>query len=144
MQSKYAVAISLLSLTSSHAFLHTSSLPPQTMPHTKLYAIINNDTPNHDGDEDLFTTAVANGYTPPNGVQFAGIRRTGRAAGDRVSSTQLGMTDRNALIPDGGLSPCVIKVVGVGGGGCNAVSFVDCCVLSMLCVATELQQLHFE
>jgi cell division protein FtsZ len=25
------------------------------------------------------------------------------------------------LMPDGGLSPCVIKVIGVGGGGCNAV-----------------------
>ena len=24
-------------------------------------------------------------------------------------------------MPDGGLSPCVIKVIGVGGGGCNAV-----------------------
>ena len=24
-------------------------------------------------------------------------------------------------MPDGGLSPCVIKVVGVGGGGSNAV-----------------------
>eukprot|EP00956_Cyclotella_meneghiniana_P015789 scaffold24534_cov75-Cyclotella_meneghiniana.AAC.4 len=27
----------------------------------------------------------------------------------------------NALMPDGGLSPCVIKVLGVGGGGSNAV-----------------------
>ena len=25
------------------------------------------------------------------------------------------------LMPDGGLSPCVIRVLGVGGGGCNAV-----------------------
>lgn len=24
-------------------------------------------------------------------------------------------------MPDGGLSPCIIKVIGVGGGGCNAV-----------------------
>jgi hypothetical protein len=28
----------------------------------------------------------------------------------------------SALIPEGGLSPCVIRVLGVGGGGCNAVS----------------------
>ena len=27
----------------------------------------------------------------------------------------------SALMPDGGLSPCVIRVLGVGGGGCNAV-----------------------
>jgi len=25
------------------------------------------------------------------------------------------------LVPDGGLSPCIIRVLGVGGGGCNAV-----------------------
>lgn len=25
-------------------------------------------------------------------------------------------------MPDGGISPCVIRVLGVGGGGCNAVS----------------------
>ena len=29
-----------------------------------------------------------------------------------------------ALMPDGGLSPCVIKVLGVGGGGSNAVCAV--------------------
>ena len=29
------------------------------------------------------------------------------------------------LMPDGGLSPCVIKVLGVGGGGSNAVSQRD-------------------
>lgn len=27
----------------------------------------------------------------------------------------------NPIVPDGGLSPCVIRVLGVGGGGCNAV-----------------------
>jgi hypothetical protein len=26
------------------------------------------------------------------------------------------------LMPDGGVSPCVIRVLGIGGGGCNAVS----------------------
>lgn len=70
-----------------------------------------------------FTTAVDNGYSPPRdmkNVQFAGIRRMNSS--HKSSSTQLRMADRNALIPDGGLSPCVIKVVGVGGGGCNAVS----------------------
>merc|ERR1719183_2556877 len=38
----------------------------------------------------------------------------------RKSSTAL-MSSPTALMPDGGLSPCVIKVVGVGGGGSNAV-----------------------
>lgn len=34
------------------------------------------------------------------------------------------------LMPDGGLSPCVIKVLGVGGGGSNAVSGRTCRILS--------------
>mmetsp|Transcript_14058 Transcript_14058/g.29773 ORF Transcript_14058/g.29773 Transcript_14058/m.29773 type:complete len:459 (-) Transcript_14058:341-1717(-) len=42
---------------------------------------------------------------------------TGSAA---VSSTSLASSP-SALMPDGGLSPCVIKVLGVGGGGSNAV-----------------------
>jgi cell division protein FtsZ len=37
------------------------------------------------------------------------------------SSTALS-SSATALMPDGGLSPCVIKVLGVGGGGSNAVS----------------------
>jgi len=38
----------------------------------------------------------------------------------RQSSTALS-SSMSALMPDGGLSPCVIKVLGVGGGGSNAV-----------------------
>eukprot|EP00581_Thalassiosira_minuscula_P010293 CAMPEP_0183710750 /NCGR_PEP_ID=MMETSP0737-20130205/6408_1 /TAXON_ID=385413 /ORGANISM="Thalassiosira miniscula, Strain CCMP1093" /LENGTH=461 /DNA_ID=CAMNT_0025939085 /DNA_START=68 /DNA_END=1453 /DNA_ORIENTATION=+ len=38
----------------------------------------------------------------------------------RLSSTALS-SSATALMPDGGLSPCVIKVLGVGGGGSNAV-----------------------
>lgn len=37
-----------------------------------------------------------------------------------LSSTALHQTI-SAVMPDGGLSPCVIKVIGVGGGGSNAV-----------------------
>jgi len=43
----------------------------------------------------------------------------------RKSSSTALMSSPTALMPDGGLSPCVIKVLGVGGGGSNAVrSFV--------------------
>ena len=35
--------------------------------------------------------------------------------------TALG-SSMNALMPNRGLSPCVIKVLGIGGGGSNAVS----------------------
>ncbi len=67
-----------------------------------------------DGDVS-FENAVRNGWTPSRG-QFVGLRRM-------PSSTQREMSDSDgAIMPDGGLSPCIIKVVGVGGGGCNAVS----------------------
>mmetsp|Transcript_26315 Transcript_26315/g.40768 ORF Transcript_26315/g.40768 Transcript_26315/m.40768 type:complete len:387 (+) Transcript_26315:109-1269(+) len=33
----------------------------------------------------------------------------------------LHMSSNKALMPEGGLSPCVIKVIGVGGGGSNAI-----------------------
>ncbi len=65
-------------------------------------------------DENLsFENAVRNGWKPERG-QFIGIRRN--------SNTARSMNDDGAVMPDGGLSPCIIKVVGVGGGGCNAVS----------------------
>ena len=44
----------------------------------------------------------------------------------RKSSTAL-MSSPTALMPDGGLSPCVIKVLGVGGGGSNAVRYCMFC-----------------
>lgn len=59
-----------------------------------------------------FESAVRNGWTPARGT-FAGIRRVS-------AQTKMNMSD-GAVMPDGGLSPCIIKVVGVGGGGCNAV-----------------------
>ena len=124
MKSKYTLALTALLATSCHAFItpHTSSSPSLAL-FANIDSRINSLTSSNVGEasdenQDMkFITAVANGYTAPKGVQFAGLRRRGNK-----SSTQLGMADRNALIPDGGLSPCVIKVVGVGGGGCNAVS----------------------
>ena len=52
-----------------------------------------------------------------NGHRFLGLRRdSGAVRRLRDSHHHAG-----ALMPDGGLSPCVIKVLGVGGGGSNAV-----------------------
>ena len=58
---------------------------------------------------------MRNGWKPSRG-QFFGLRRK--------TSTAIEMSDDGAVMPEGGLSPCIIKVVGVGGGGCNAVSFL--------------------
>mmetsp|Transcript_14078 Transcript_14078/g.27432 ORF Transcript_14078/g.27432 Transcript_14078/m.27432 type:complete len:542 (-) Transcript_14078:200-1825(-) len=90
-----------------------------------------------DDEEESFLSAVARGWQPERGT-FSGVVRLGgpssassvsshpisgkRRSTSRTSQLSLSMVeDRNAVIPDGGLSPCVIKVVGVGGGGCNAV-----------------------
>jgi cell division protein FtsZ len=53
-------------------------------------------------------------WTPPSHWKFTGIRQ-------RNSSPLQSYDGAGAVMPDGGLSPCVIKVIGVGGGGCNAV-----------------------
>mmetsp|Transcript_8233 Transcript_8233/g.24719 ORF Transcript_8233/g.24719 Transcript_8233/m.24719 type:complete len:142 (+) Transcript_8233:318-743(+) len=64
------------------------------------------------------------------GGTFLGIRRESgylrRAMNDPkgLRSTEGGVTP---LMPLGGLSPCVIKVLGVGGGGSNAVSSLCLC-----------------
>jgi cell division protein FtsZ len=70
----------------------------------------------HEAD-DLFSSAVAGGWKPERG-KFAGLR-TKRSDGTIRSMYEEDSSP--SLMPDGGLSPCVIKVVGVGGGGCNAV-----------------------
>ena len=90
-----------------------------------IYASNNNNNieggNDNEGDDILFTSAVASGWQPDRGT-FAGITRR---TDTKSSTTALGMSDdAYAVIPDGGLSPCVIKVVGVGGGGCNAVSIL--------------------
>ena len=65
---------------------------------------------------------------------FLGIRRESGAVRRLLKEQQSLLSQRvgtttttalssspSALMPDGGLSPCVIKVLGVGGGGSNAV-----------------------
>lgn len=44
-----------------------------------------------------------------------------QAFGGVGAPVALHMSSNNALMPEGGLSPCVIKVIGVGGGGSNAI-----------------------
>ncbi len=71
-------------------------------------------------DENMpFENAVKNGWKPSNG-SFIGLRR--RNKDGRVNTVRKMVDTGGAVMPDGGLSPCIIKVVGVGGGGCNAVS----------------------
>lgn len=56
-------------------------------------------------------------WIPPR-WKFIGFRRRNPQTG---LAEPLQSNYDGGLMPDGGLSPCVIKVIGVGGGGCNAV-----------------------
>ena len=129
MRSKYSLATMALfascftSSTTTYAFIApgASLVWEKQSPITSSLHALSNDQNNIEGEKDiLFTAAVASGWRPERG-HFAGITRRNT----KPTSTALGMSDDlYAVIPDGGLSPCVIKVVGVGGGGCNAVSSV--------------------
>jgi len=50
-----------------------------------------------------------------------------QSAGASTTTTTALASSATALMPDGGLSPCVIKVLGVGGGGSNAVRLLCLC-----------------
>ena len=129
MRSRYTMAAMAIlascytATTTTYAFAPaaTSSLQKHSMSSTIAPSSLHAFSDNHmEGDEEIsFASAVASGWQPERG-SFAGITRRNT----KTSSTALGMSDYDsyAVIPDGGLSPCVIKVVGVGGGGCNAVS----------------------
>jgi cell division protein FtsZ len=132
MPSKYAAAVLLAVLVESGSGGYRNGPPAAVMafapPTTPMMQHRRNlltlsmlfpDTPK-DTDDDTqsinsnlsFVTAVANGYTPERG-SFVGI--THRSSNSKTALMAA------AIIPDGGLSPCIIKVIGVGGGGCNAV-----------------------
>jgi len=91
------------------AFQHVSLLPIQTMKKNvpKLYGVENDDI------NWMSARGSIEGWTPPRGT-FTGFRY-------KRSSTRSMVDTGGAVMPDGGLSPCIIKVIGVGGGGCNAV-----------------------
>ena len=60
--------------------------------------------------------APSDNWTPPPHWKFVGFRKFNKQTSQLESMSYDGV-----LMPDGGLNPCVIKVIGVGGGGCNAV-----------------------
>ena len=65
------------------------------------------------GNEDDLVTKRQPHRLPNGRGTFLGFRNTKDIPGMKSSV--------EPLMPDGGLSPCVIRVLGVGGGGCNAV-----------------------
>lgn len=130
------LAMSALSVSVS-AFVPSTSTSTSTGVHsnptsysstTRHANLHNNDQSNNDSD--LHRSHINPTSTP----SFLGIRRdTGfvrraRSQSQFQSQSQSPRSQPHALsssvtplIPDGGLSPCVIKVLGVGGGGTNAV-----------------------
>jgi len=51
---------------------------------------------------------------------FQNVKDLKQTTSTTITSTSM-QSSVEPLMPDGGLSPCVIRVLGVGGGGCNAV-----------------------
>uniref|UniRef100_A0A7S2RZR7 Plastid division protein FtsZ n=1 Tax=Eucampia antarctica TaxID=49252 RepID=A0A7S2RZR7_9STRA len=73
-------------------------------------------TANNNNEEPILSSVNPSPYG--NRGTFLGIRRDkGFVRKNSVAQD----SNVSALMPDGGLSPCVIKVLGVGGGGTNAV-----------------------
>jgi hypothetical protein len=70
------------------------------------------------------------GWAEMRASSYAGSMKAAAAAAAGGSSTGL-QSSMQPLMPDGGLSPCVIRVLGVGGGGCNAVRTVTLCYMSI-------------
>lgn len=75
-----------------------------------------------DSEEDLVTSRhphkLRDGRSTFLGFRsVSGFKRQASSTSSQLSASN----DGTALMPDGGLSPCVIRVLGVGGGGCNAV-----------------------
>lgn len=82
----------------------------------------------HQRNQNISKLFAESGTSNSRGT-FLGIRRESgflRRAREVTTSTSSSSSTQQSssfqpLIPDGGLSPCVIKVLGVGGGGTNAV-----------------------
>lgn len=72
------------------------------------------------------SASTPSSWQPPKNWKFTGFRRasntqTRSAFADGEDMFYDDSPADGAIFPDGGLSPCVIKVIGVGGGGSNAV-----------------------
>ena len=74
-----------------------------------------------EGPRSLGPKSAFLGMRRESGVMRRMMEQQRQREGPRVGQTALASSP-TALMPDGGLSPCVIKVLGVGGGGSNAVS----------------------
>ena len=105
-----------------------------TLPKTGAFTIFSSQFRNYN----LSKLFAEDGRSSNSRGTFLGIRResgflrrareqgyTSIISTDSISNANDSSTKRSSsfqpLIPDGGLSPCVIKVLGVGGGGTNAV-----------------------
>jgi hypothetical protein len=83
-----------------------------------------------DKDEILVTSRQPHKLRNGRGT-FLGFRSV-KGFKENPDSVLMRQNTDGALMPDGGLSPCVIRVLGVGGGGCNAVRTI---LESSRCVA---------
>jgi len=105
--------------SSSHAF--TTTAPSRIS--LSLNAQKTNSDKNQDNDEDWIVSS-----REPQKVErgtFLGFRSITKEEKAQMRKTTALQSSPTNIMPDGGLSPCVIRVLGVGGGGCNAVRYEE-------------------
>lgn len=102
-------------LASASAFDVTTTTQIRRSPLVLSMAAV---SPSSTGAASAGAAGSSSSWTPPSHWKFTGFRRK---MADGSSALMSSYDSGGALMPDGGLSPCVIKVIGVGGGGCNAV-----------------------
>jgi cell division protein FtsZ len=107
--------LTFLWVSASSAFAF-NTLPVKTSTITSLHAFPESSSSTSTSNSNFNSNSISKHL---NRGTFLGIRREkGFLKRSLESPIQSQVTP---LIPDGGLSPCVIKVLGVGGGGTNAV-----------------------
>lgn len=116
----------LLQLAAAYtSLLPNLSLKTDSSSSTRLMAmkLPDNNSINNNKDEPLISSRNPHKLANGRGT-FLGFRSVNDFKKKSLSTLN---SQPSALIPDGGLSPCVIRVLGVGGGGCNAVRTLFIC-----------------
>jgi len=68
------------------------------------------------------TSSSSSSSSSENLLEYSNFHFAGWKNGNKRSKQRSDLNGNvGAVMPDGGINPCIVRVVGVGGGGCNAV-----------------------
>ena len=70
------------------------------------------------------TSSSSSSSSSENLLEYSNFHFAGWKNGNKRSKQRSDLNGNvGAVMPDGGINPCIVRVVGVGCGGCNAVSY---------------------